>query len=395
MQHIPFPNHSAKLSVRRAFTLTELMIVMTIIAIMTGLGFAAYTGAIELSREQRTGAMINKIDQLIGERYEGYRTRAVPIKIPVGTSPRLTAMIRLNALRDLMRMELPDRISDVFDPPCDVHPGTDPSTNTPLTLIMTSPALQSSYIRRAKRILGSNYPGGWSVANQGAECLYLILSTMRDGDKSALDYFASDEIGDTDGDGMSEILDGWGTPIQFVRWPAGYAEQLGADGSWGKVGIDDDGNGTIDDIWEAGWPFTDDTLPDNNYMASVPTMQTKNYLKAPDPFDPVKVHAGSASPGPITLFGTAYTPGYALFPLIVSAGPDKTYDIVIDSSAGGFHYSPAPAANNYPNPYVLVAVTMAGNTLTVPMGTPGDVDGDSIAGYNDNITNHSLRSQQK
>src|SRR3954452_21832976 len=104
---------NSEFRIRHGFTLVELMIVISIIAILAGLGFSAFNGVIRMSREQRTGSIINKIDQLIGERWEGYRTRAVPIKITPGTPPRIVAMMRLNALRDLMRMELPDRKSDV------------------------------------------------------------------------------------------------------------------------------------------------------------------------------------------------------------------------------------------------------------------------------------------
>jgi hypothetical protein len=35
----------------------------------------------------------------------------------------------------------------------------------------------------------------------------------------------------------------------------------GVDGQWGVAGVDDDGDGTIDNATEAGWPGSDDTLP--------------------------------------------------------------------------------------------------------------------------------------
>src|SRR3954471_8821726 len=76
---------------RLAFTLTELLIVIAIIAILSGLGLSAYSGATQMAREQRTRSQINKIDQLVAERYEGYRTRAVPIKNTAGTPPRVAA----------------------------------------------------------------------------------------------------------------------------------------------------------------------------------------------------------------------------------------------------------------------------------------------------------------
>ncbi len=103
---------------RRAFTLTELMVVIAVIAIMAGLGVATMNGATNLAREHRTGAQIKKIDMLIMERYEGYRTRSLAVKIPATvngalTDSRTAAIIRINGLRDLMRMEMPDRVTDV------------------------------------------------------------------------------------------------------------------------------------------------------------------------------------------------------------------------------------------------------------------------------------------
>jgi hypothetical protein len=392
------------------------MIVITIMGILAGLGFSAFNGTMNLSRAQRTGSIINKIDQLIGERWEGYRTRAVPVKVPVGVSSRIAAIIRLNAIRDLMRLELPDRKWDVIDPPCDWCPAyTDYRTGASIdpspvstTTQMISPSLRNSYVRRAWRathpsastfpafsIMLSDLISVWTPDYQGSECLYLILSTMRDGDKSALDYFDSTEIGDTDGDGMPEILDGWGTPITFIRWPAGYAEQVGKDSAWGFMTVDDDGNGTVDDLWEAGWLGSDDNMPiPGTQIGPVPSLQTRNYFKAPDPFDPVKVQS--------TIF-SAYTPGYALFPLIVSAGPNKSLDIVTDTPAG-YHYSATTLTNNlFCNPYVLITVPLgiAQSPTAVAIGTPADVDSpgspgipDGQADYTDNISNHSLRSQE-
>ena len=218
--------------------------------------------------------------------------------------------------------------------------------------------------------------GGWTSANQGAECLYLILSTMRDGDKSALDFFQSDEVGDTDGDGMNEILDGWGQPIQFLRWPAGYAEQPGPDGAWGVKGVDDDGNGVTDtDLNEAGWPGSDDIVPK--------TPQTRNWQKAPDPFDPAKVDPRWRVPGLLSY-------PYAIFPLVFSSGRDKSLDIDVGSVA----YANTASTTSVPNippsdPYFS----------TNPGGFPeigqiADVDKDgSIYGYVNNITNHDLKNQ--
>ena len=98
---------------RQAFTLVELLVVITIITILASTALFTLYGVREDVRETRTRTVIAKINELIMEKWESYRTRAVPIRIPAGTNPRMAAAMRLNAIRELMRMELPDRVTDL------------------------------------------------------------------------------------------------------------------------------------------------------------------------------------------------------------------------------------------------------------------------------------------
>ena len=78
---------------------------------------AALMGASEDGRRARAKAQITKLDQLISEKWNSYRFRQLPIRIPAGTNPVVAAQMRLNVMRELMRMEMPDRLTDLIDLP--------------------------------------------------------------------------------------------------------------------------------------------------------------------------------------------------------------------------------------------------------------------------------------
>ncbi len=330
---------------RGGFTLMELLMVLLIITILAGLLLTALQGAAEEARADRTKAIVMKIDQLIMERYNGYTTRTLPIKIPAGTAPRVAAGYRLFALRDLMRMELPDRKSDVIDPPADIDPLLPAGANLH-RYYMTPAALQRTYQRKVNVATGFT-PANWTEVSQGAECLYLIVSAMHDGDKNALDFFMPNEIGDYDGDGMLEIWDAWGRPIEFLRWAPAYTEEAGM--------------------------LTMQSRADGPLPGSIPFM--------PDGFDPVKVDYRWTDTDPDN------NP-FALHPLIFSGGKDKSLDLFTDNSPSPFHRyaNPATPDNNWPDPYGPFADGVA--------GTAFDSDGDGDVEATDNITNHWVDPSQ-
>jgi prepilin-type N-terminal cleavage/methylation domain-containing protein len=196
---------------RRAFTLVELLVVMVIVAILATVVLFTYMNAMELGKRARTQAQITKIDHYLMEKWEEFVTRRIPLRITPQADRSGGAMIRLNARRDLMRMDLPDRITDVTDEPANLGGN--------YKLQRTS--LSKKYL--------SAKTANWNSQNQGAECLYMILYHMADRDGSPLDFFRDTEISDTDDDQMPEIIDGWGKPITFLRWAPGFVSDKQPD----------------------------------------------------------------------------------------------------------------------------------------------------------------------
>jgi len=251
---------------RRAFTLVELLVAMMIIGILASMVLFAMAAAEESAKQAKTKSTITKLHNLLMPKYESYRTRRAPVNFvpPAGTPPlppRDAARVRLDALRELQRMEMPDRFSDIIDGPIT------PASAFLATPKMARPSVSSSYLAQLTSI------GTETTENQGAECLYMIVTRGLD-EPDALEQFSTSEIGDTDKDGLREFVDGWGLPISFLRWAPGFVSPL---------------------------------------QLSPPTSH--------DPFDPLKVYANT----------------FPLFPLIVSAGPDGALEHNTGGTVSNMH----------------------------------------------------------
>ena len=374
------------ISVRRGFTLMELLVVIMVIAVLASSMLFAMYHAVQQAKESRTKVQIAKLHELLMTRWDSYRTRAIRLQ---GLPPlarrdaRAVATARLLALRELMRLELPDRREDVVEGTAVAGvnlkvPYLEAGSLKTATVYITRPACNREYARRVGKIGGV---ANWSETYQDSECLYMIIASMQDITGNALDFFQEAEIGDTDGDRMPEILDAWGKPIAFIRWPAGFVEHPGPDFTFG----------TVDDI------------------PSYSNLHVVDPVGSSDPFDPLRVDtrppppAMTSPPWPAKMdpdgAGTAeYQFGFALYPLVVSGGPDEALDIVrFDFDPDGDHSVQIPF-NYY----------RTGNNPYLPAGWPDALwpnDPYSVMptckrrlaepflesdGYKDNITNHGL-----
>jgi len=304
---------------RAAFTLIEVLVVAALIGLLASMALVGMSSVQATAKEERTRAQITRIDELIGRLWDQYRYRRVPYIYNGNLGWNANEINRLNVLREMMRMELPDRRSDVLDPPVVIR---HPISGAPFR-----PARSQAYLRRAMLLTGSSstteLASKWTTENQGSECLYLILSNIRDTEGGhGLSFLREAEIVDLDGDGIPSIVDGWDQPIRLLRWPAGFQSPR----------------------------------------------QTRNPAESPDPFDPRRV------------FGQDK---FLLYPLIMSGGPDETFDLKFDG-ASPVHYSTTSPPND---PYS----TFGG---TGQLGAPFDANGNGVQEHMDNIHNHLLETAQ-
>lgn len=295
---LPFTSHAcrSRLSGRApclrggsGFTLVELMVVATVIAILATLSAAGLAATRQRVRADKTRNTIRKLHEIIVGHHESYLRRRVPF-IASATDHRANGLAKLEAVRRLMVYEMPDCWADVA--------ASTAAVRSLAPYLQTGPVLGYADSR----------PARITPALEGAECLYMIVS--RGGiEPDLMEQFRSDEIGDTNGNGAPEFLDGWGNPIGFIRWAPGFAGSA---------------------------------------------LQKPDAVNFHDPFDPQRNDV----------------PGYALVPLIVSAGPDGL--VGINLSTGW-----------------LSAPSLAHLVTPLPFYTFGVADSSS-EDWKDNITNHDL-----
>ena len=226
---------------RSAFTLIELMLVISAIAVLTALGVRVLAEVEQDALHRRTQAQIARIEQVLHTKLEESWYRILPFRLDDSIDPDEAYLIQTAALEEILRVEFPTRRTDLLDNSLVTvadYPLPAPYTSplpfygypTNLNVNPTSydwtnfPTPQITFRYRSKLNMefdGSDFDDGtkpqeWTAENDGAECLYAILSLhYLDDGTAAISILRERQIGDTDGDGRKEVLDAFGDPLEI------------------------------------------------------------------------------------------------------------------------------------------------------------------------------------
>lgn len=353
-----FPLPPSPLRPSSGVTLIELLIAIAIMATLSVMFLGASRAAMEHSRGSRTKMTISKLHTLLMEQWASYETRRVDSSIPTTVNEQMKPDYRLLSLRELLKYEMPDRWSDFVD----INTNDLLSSRVQPTFFLEAvPTPAKIYFRRFMQVAEvlRNDPDKLSklYEHQGAECLYLTVMYMT-GDGEARTMFSAQDIGDKDGDGAPEFLDGWGNPIAWLRWPAGFVARSSL--------------------------MSGDTDGDH------------------DPFDPFQKNLVSAQPDVAQYSGRiqpfirhlrdvaptgGLAPGFRLVPLIYSFGSDGFSDI--NSSFATSVTSGDVLLDPYAiRPNGLDAPSFPPNMPAYHFGLPYDGNEDGDDNSIDNIHNH-------
>jgi prepilin-type N-terminal cleavage/methylation domain-containing protein len=266
MVYSPLTNHRDAIpgasQGRGGFTIVEMLVVAVIMAMLAGLMLAGLSRVRHRAKVDKTKSTIRKIHEVIMPQYEGYLRRRVPFVS--SANGRTNALNRLIAIRRLIVREMPDNWSDVFENVAAVNVLT--GTNSYLA---TGPVRAYAAAKSSATSL-----------NGSAECLFLIVS-RGNSEPYVMEQFRQDEVGDADGDGAPEFLDGWNQPIILIRWAPGFSASPGTAGTR--------------------------SAPLSPVGSGFSVIQFADPERYHDPFDPLRVDAA----------------GYALVPLVASGGANR------------------------------------------------------------------------
>lgn len=399
-------------SARSAFTLVELLVVIVLMSILSGMMTYALSSANEDARIKRSRAETKMMAQVLAGRVNDIQLQAV--ELLEATASGTTTITGFNnapdrnralmlARRELARMTLPQCRADLLFPPTRLQYREEIShrsgtvvvrygkvrvppqwnamrrlagmrTSTEIDLdyqtesgVPSEPTVDPSidvvdlyltdadYWRAVSEIWDRNTespdfgtqlaiprsdptpatdwePGDnvWTREHESAECLYLILATTDLFGQRAIDKIHARSIANTDGDAIPEIVDAWGQPVAFIREPVGLRHE--ALGNFNAS--PDDTRSAVDYYPPTGEPY-DILQADWRY---------ESFSSGPTVTGPPVPPGVAASVWP-PLEGRRPA---ALFPVVISAGPDGEFGIRMtydrDGSPANFgsrHFSTA------------------------------------------------------
>jgi prepilin-type N-terminal cleavage/methylation domain-containing protein len=215
---------------RGGFTLVELLVVIAIIAVVMALTAGAYFTVMSGQQLTRTedalrimdNALQNNWNAVIEEAKKDAISPAV-INLANGDMDRARVvwiMFRLTEAFPQSYTEVNNAFSTTAATLNGTIYGVEPTTvpggqGRPWIPTNQRRYLQGVYYNRISKATNNNS----TPESQSAACLYLALTQVSHGGLKLPEDQLPANIGDTDGDGVKELIDNWQKPISFIRFP--------------------------------------------------------------------------------------------------------------------------------------------------------------------------------
>ncbi len=273
---------------RSGFTLLEVLIVVSIIVTLAAFLTMTIGRSITQAREVATRTTLLKIYGMLQQRLEAFRTLMDTPQKQGEVKGRIPT--KKQEMRDQGIKGLNDKMLQLMIYK-DYYRNGFPQTGADNLSLTTT---------------GQPFAGNAADRLESSEMLYWILTQADTFGVPAVDSseFSSSELADADNDGRLEIVDAWGQPLRFYRWPTRLIRPGGP-----ATAI----NRALAGMAMQGLPAAPTASGDVDPLTLDPDDQLGVYLAT--------VNADVIAPA--TYEDMYHTPDTYHIPLILSSGPDK------------------------------------------------------------------------
>jgi prepilin-type N-terminal cleavage/methylation domain-containing protein len=372
---------------RPAFTLIELIIVITIIAILAALTTGAVMRYYSVQQQTNTEVTLRKVYEHLKDQWDTVIRQAnqepiSPQAMAIAGGPGFEKQARVIHIKLRLKQEFPMDFNEIANP----YPTDLPPLRMYQDAIAAMPVNAGVTVSTPRQV----------TPIENATCLYLALQRSRGGASLNFDDLGSNAVA-TDNSGYQKwIVDGWRTPIIYFRWATKNTELDGlnpaAPGTSQFTYRDpQDPTGALFDrnwwIPNHNWTPNPSTSVWTSFESQCHSLIQIKSTTPPDLTWPYVPPTGTAFPWnsgpfpnqpppapPAPYYVWAYE--YYTIPVVASAGPNKNFGIYFPS------LTPNPATGtcfSVPNPMVSISPTDT-NNYGSGIGAYGD-DNDNIYSY--------------
>jgi prepilin-type N-terminal cleavage/methylation domain-containing protein len=235
---------------RRGTTLAEMLVALIIIAILAGFLAAAVLRYLGVQQAQVTASTLQKVaselDKQVKQVVSDASNETVPVHVVTlaGGNPRRARVIWFKMR---LRQEFPTSYAEALNP-------------IPTALLQPAGPLAAGDLPPKNVFVQALPAAANDPTTESSACLLLALTQARGGITwDAANTLGAGFVRDTDGDGLSEIVDAWGKPCSFVRVPVNNVD-LNPNGLVAGVHDAQDPDGLLSNPSWVSTPYGSTTL---------------------------------------------------------------------------------------------------------------------------------------